>query len=115
MNRLCKCGGRLTPNGSDREYARFVCDRCGDTRQQKKRQPRSIMTRTDIEEQIYGDLCHRTYPLVTREGAIRHIEKHKPIVKRVNKLEATRLYDEVLLRYAAMLPSDVKPHGLESL
>lgn len=42
MNRFCECGGRLIPQQGNTTVAKFLCDRCGDRREQRKRQKRPI-------------------------------------------------------------------------
>lgn len=58
-----------------------------------------MMTREEVERELFMDQCAKSYPSVSREQATAYVEECKPIAERNYKLEATRLYDEVILRY----------------
>lgn len=64
------------------------------------------MTRKEIEQAIFEDICAASYPNSSKEDAVAHITRSKPIAYRLHKLEATRLYDEVIMRYVSHLPAN---------
>lgn len=60
------------------------------------------MTREEIEREIFKDLCVIAHPSLSRDEATAYVEEYKPITEAMRKQEATRLYDEVLLRYGGV-------------
>jgi hypothetical protein len=77
VNRNCRCGGRLVPNSrGSRLVARFVCDKCGDVRTQRKRLPASA----------YADSNKLLLRLDTALGALQKFERDTPIAEVVEEL-----------------------------
>jgi hypothetical protein len=61
------------------------------------------VTREEIERELFKDQCAKSYPTVSRDEATAYVEECKPIAERFYKLEATRLYDEVILLYGRLI------------
>lgn len=94
MKRNCTCGGRLVPCGTSSLAARFVCNKCGDTREQRKRQPRP-RTHAPLIERVSDDIIKAMIK--------RGISQHE-LAKRLNVSEArvSKMLDKANMRLSTV-------------